>query len=258
MTAASTRTELGAFLRAARARLAPAELGLAATGRRRTPGLRREEVAAASGVGVSWYSWVEQGRVSASRAVLDAVSATLRLTPDEHAHVLALGGFAAEPITEDGDEVVELLASWPSAPALALDHHFGVLAGNTPSRLLWPDLAPGENLLLRLAQLPGYEQPLYELLLRFRALAQPDDNGVRQVLDELPRLRPDLAHLWRCRAVRRSSSWPVDIEEASTTLHLRCTMLRPHGDDLRTILLGTPRDPATHTWFATHPSLRSS
>ena len=90
------RTELAAFLRACRARLAPADVGLpegSASGRRRTPGLRREEVAQLSGVGVTWYTWLEQGRdISASIQVIDALGRALLLTPDQHRHLRELAG----------------------------------------------------------------------------------------------------------------------------------------------------------------------
>lgn len=69
---ARTRADLSEFLRLRRERLSPAELGLPAGGRRRTPGLRREEVAALAGVGLAWYTWFEQGRnISVSAGFLD-------------------------------------------------------------------------------------------------------------------------------------------------------------------------------------------
>jgi hypothetical protein len=78
---ATRRTELAAFLRTCRARLTPADVGLpegSASGLRRTPGLRREEVAQLSGVGVTWYTWLEQGRdISASVQVIDALAQAL-------------------------------------------------------------------------------------------------------------------------------------------------------------------------------------
>ncbi|WP_433292107.1 helix-turn-helix transcriptional regulator [Pseudonocardia sp. CA-142604] len=91
------RGELGAFLRSRRARITPAQVGLPVGGRRRTPGLRREEVAQLAGVGVTWYTWLEQGRdINASEQVLAAISRTLRLDPHEHAHLFTLAG-APEP-----------------------------------------------------------------------------------------------------------------------------------------------------------------
>jgi transcriptional regulator with XRE-family HTH domain len=73
----------------------PADVGLPATGRRRTPGLRREEVAELAGVGLSWYTWLEQGRVRASGHVLDAVGRVLGLDPVGRRHLRALARWRA-------------------------------------------------------------------------------------------------------------------------------------------------------------------
>ena len=82
------REELGKFLRVRRARLTPEDFGMPAGPRRRTPGLRREEVALLAGVGVTWYTWLEQGRqINASTQVLDAVARTLRLDHAERQHL---------------------------------------------------------------------------------------------------------------------------------------------------------------------------
>src|SRR5580700_12244292 len=87
------RAELGKFLRARRARLGPGDFGMPAGSRRRTPGLRREEVALLAGVGITWYTWLEQGRqINASAQVLDAVSRTLRLDPAGRWHLYRLAG----------------------------------------------------------------------------------------------------------------------------------------------------------------------
>jgi transcriptional regulator with XRE-family HTH domain len=85
------RRELAAFLRSRRERIAPEEVGLPPASRRRTPGLRREEVATLAGVGVTWYTWLEQGRdINASPQVLDAVARTLLLDPNEREHLFRL------------------------------------------------------------------------------------------------------------------------------------------------------------------------
>src|SRR5436190_5127752 len=85
------RSDLGEFLRARRAAIAPTDVGLPTGTHRRTPGLRREEVAMLAGVSVTWYTWLEQGRpINASRDVLEALARTLRLEPAEHDHLLAL------------------------------------------------------------------------------------------------------------------------------------------------------------------------
>lgn len=88
--------ELGHFLRSRRERMKPSETVLAQQQRRRTPGMRREEVAQEAGVGVSWYTWLEQGRdIRVSPEVLRRVSRALRLTLDENRHVFRLAGFGA-------------------------------------------------------------------------------------------------------------------------------------------------------------------
>src|SRR5215831_2825823 len=87
------RRELSAFLRSRRERLTPLQAGLPANGRRRTPGLRREEVAQLAGVGVTWYTWLEQGRdINPSAQVLDAIARTLQFDVHEHSHLFTLAG----------------------------------------------------------------------------------------------------------------------------------------------------------------------
>lgn len=91
------RHELAAFLRSRRERITPEEVGLPRGRRRRTPGLRREEVAQLSAVGVTWYTWLEQGRgIQVSVQVLDALARTLMLDPTERAHLFQLAG-AVDP-----------------------------------------------------------------------------------------------------------------------------------------------------------------
>src|SRR5204863_9350462 len=85
------RRELGAFLRSRRARLSPAEVGLPDWGVRRVPGLRREEVAQLANVGLTWYTWLEQGRQARpSAGVLTAIADALRLDPHERDHLFAI------------------------------------------------------------------------------------------------------------------------------------------------------------------------
>lgn len=104
MTATMTPTDeirrqaLAAFLRSRRERISPEQVGLPTGGRRRTPGLRREEVAQLAGVGVTWYTWLEQGRdIKASVQVLEAIAGTLRLDPGERTHLYTLAD-AGEPL----------------------------------------------------------------------------------------------------------------------------------------------------------------
>ena len=87
------RKELAAFLRSRREATDPRDVGLKPGRQRRTPGLRREELAGLSGVSVTWYTWLEQGReISVSRKVLDSVARVLRISPTEQAHMYTLAG----------------------------------------------------------------------------------------------------------------------------------------------------------------------
>src|SRR5438552_17759258 len=94
MDEANRRHQLHEFLVARRAAVSPADAGFGnGVRRRRTPGLRREEVAALAGVGVSWYTWLEQGRgISVSAQTLERIAQALRLTDSDIAHLFALAG----------------------------------------------------------------------------------------------------------------------------------------------------------------------
>ncbi|MBP0451709.1 helix-turn-helix domain-containing protein [Kitasatospora sp. RG8] len=129
------RHELAAFLRSRRERIAPEQVGLPMTGRRRTPGLRREEVAQLAAVGVTWYTWLEQGRdIQVSAQVLDAVARALLLDPAERGHLFVLAG------TEDPAPVRECLTVTPAIrlvleqmspmPAAVVNTRYDVLAHN--------------------------------------------------------------------------------------------------------------------------------
>ena len=133
--AALRRRELGAFLRSRRERLTPDDVGLPAGGRRRTPGLRREEVASLAGVGMTWYTWLEQGRdINASDQVLDAIARTLLLDPHERTHLFTLAGLAAPGPVADlkcvSPEVRAALEQLNPYPAFVTNARFDLLAYN--------------------------------------------------------------------------------------------------------------------------------
>lgn len=141
--ATGRRPELAAFLRGRRARVTPADVGMAPGLRRRTPGLRREEVAQLSGVGVTWYTWLEQGRpINASPQVLDAVARTLRLDPPEREHLYELAGVAFLPGRESdafevGEEIQGIIDALDPLPAVVYNARYDVLATNPGYRDLF-------------------------------------------------------------------------------------------------------------------------
>jgi transcriptional regulator with XRE-family HTH domain len=130
------RQELADFLRTKRASLQPEDVGLPEGGRRRTPGLRREEVALLAGVGATWYTWLEQGRdVRASLDVLEAVSRALQLTAAERGHVILLGrGEQAPPCKAPAEKVSpalrRLVENLGPGPAYLLGRRWDYLAWN--------------------------------------------------------------------------------------------------------------------------------
>jgi transcriptional regulator with XRE-family HTH domain len=142
---ADRRRELAEFLRRRRERVTPEDVGLARGARRRTPGLRREEVAQIAGVGVTWYTWLEQGRpVSPSAEVLEAISRALRLDPAECDHLHRLAGTIA-PADERGSvlldgEIQVILDGLVPYPASVVNARFDVLAWNDAYATLFAGL----------------------------------------------------------------------------------------------------------------------
>src|SRR5204862_707733 len=112
------RRELGAFLRSRRARLRPAEVGLPDWGVRRVPGLRREEVAQLANVGLTWYTWLEQGRQARpSASVLTASADALRLDAHEREHLFALARDPEDQARGGPDEAGRLAPARPGPDA---------------------------------------------------------------------------------------------------------------------------------------------
>ena len=139
------RAELAEFLRSRRERLTPEQAGVIYTGRRRTPGLRREEVAQLGGLSTTWYTWLEQGRdIKVSDQVLDSLSRTLQLDHDERNHLFLLAGAPDPTTTTECDAVTPrmraVLAKLDPYPACVQGGKYDLLAYNTALRLLLTDL----------------------------------------------------------------------------------------------------------------------
>ncbi|MEV4476241.1 helix-turn-helix domain-containing protein [Nonomuraea sp. NPDC049504] len=139
-------TELGAFLRARRMELSPAEVGLPAGGRRRVKGLRREEVALLASISTDFYTRIEQGRRQASASVLDGIARVLRLSDDERSYLYELSGKeAAAPGRRAAQRVQpqlrRLLDDLATTPAVVLGRRTDVLAWNAMAAALFTDFA---------------------------------------------------------------------------------------------------------------------
>ncbi len=203
------RHELGAFLRARREAL-PAP----STGRRRTPGLRREEVASAANVSTTWYIWAEQGRdISLSPQALTRLARALTLTPAERAYLFALAArLDPDPPAEQTHDLPPDLATLPDAiatPAYLLDASYNGRAWNPPARDLFaPWLASGEPNLLRYVFLhesastfiQDWPERAQRLVAEFHA--ETGKTPARRSLAEtLSRESPAFAHYWNSHIV---------------------------------------------------------
>jgi transcriptional regulator with XRE-family HTH domain len=183
-------------------------------GLRRTPGLRREEIAQLSGVSVTWYTWLEQARdISASAQVVDALARALGLDPDQHRHLRRLADLPNRPGKTAVDDVLLRLqrlvdAAAPNAASI-YDHHFDFLAWNRPYILLRhdPETLPIErrNLIWMIftdvgnrARMVRWEHAARALLGQLRAAVgrRPDDPRYAEMVADLTEASPEFREWW--------------------------------------------------------------
>src|SRR5215813_13176069 len=211
---AARRSELASFLKARRARLHPEDVGLAPGPRRRTPGLRREEVAMLAGVGVTWYTWLEQGRrINASAQVLDAIARTLRLDSAERWHFYRLA--EATPVRSSVAPscvapVSEVLNSVDPLPAVVTNERFDVIESNQAHSDLFRDWHAlpciHRNLIWCAVTEPtrsrerflNYEEELPYMVARLRASfsSHLDDPEWLEDIRRLSDMCPEFTELW--------------------------------------------------------------
>jgi hypothetical protein len=174
------RRELAAFLKSRRDRISPVEVGLPPRPRHRTPGLRREDVVQLAGVGLTWYTWLEQGRdITVSAHVLDSLSRALRLDSTERAHLFALAQHRPLPVPPLAIPKVSLtlrrlIDSLPN-PAYVKTARWDVVAWNRPLAALLGDLA----------RVPSEQRNLLWLLFtdtRYRSLLADWSRDARRIL----------------------------------------------------------------------------
>ncbi len=216
---AESVNSLGAFLKGCRARLDPPTLGF--TGRRRTPGLRREEVAMRANISPTWYTWLEQGRGGAPSAdVLNRIAGALTLTDAEREHLFILGlGRPPEvrykPVDGIDPRFQRLLDSLDGSPALIKTATWDIVAWNRAAAYVLTDygsLPPNQRNILRfLFCNPSIreKQHDWENLARFVVGAFRADAAragialeVSALVDELSAASPEFDALWRENEVR--------------------------------------------------------
>jgi transcriptional regulator with XRE-family HTH domain len=240
------RRELGEFLRSRRRQVDPATAGLPAGGTRRTPGLRREEVALLSGVSHTWYTWLEQGRdIHPSRQVVDALARTLRLAAAEHEYVLRLTGHRPPAPAGGPDRLPEhlqrLLDALDPSPAYAITASWSIVGWNESYARFYPGVSAagdGDRNLLWLvftdpavrALLGDWETDSRRFLTQFRAEAGAR-LGDPEVVALVARLEAASEHFrtgWASRDVDRFSSGERRFEHPAVgTLVLEHHQLTP-------------------------------
>lgn len=210
--------ELATFLRSRRQRLTPQEVGLPPAGRRRTPGLRREEVAVLAGLSTTWYTYLEQGRGrEVSPSVLDSIGRVLRLTEDErrYLHILAFGHVvAARPlgdevqVTDMVRQVIEMVDNHPY-PAYAGNRATDLIAWNKAAADWYDDWSrlpeKDQNFMLWLLTeekarecFVDWEMVTRDVIARWRTdvALQPNNQLVQSRVAELQRKSPDFDRWW--------------------------------------------------------------
>lgn len=209
-----TRQELTEFLLHHRHKLTPADVGLPITGRRRTPGLRREEVATLAGVGLTWYTWFEQGRdINVSESFLLSVSKALKLDDAECCHLFLLAHQRPPPPEAYQWQTVPplvqtLIDDLTTRPAYVTNLRWDIVAWNAAADTLFglAKREPHERNMLRLVfadpelrrRLPEWREEAPKLLGHFRCdlATAPQDPAMLALIEELTALSPDFRRWW--------------------------------------------------------------
>jgi transcriptional regulator with XRE-family HTH domain len=219
------RQALADFLRQLRARLSPNDVDLPPGFRRRTPGLRREEVAQLANMGISWYVWLEQGRdVHPSAAVLESLAQALRMTPNERRHLFLLAGQALPPPPDFPEEesispaLQQMLSDLNTSPAYVLGRRYDYLAWNKAANALFSisDIVSdtsspyARNMIWRLFTSPTTrERPNWVAVARatlaeFRTASArfPGDPWFEELIEDLKQVSPEFCRWWPHHDVR--------------------------------------------------------
>ncbi len=210
-----SENRLGAYLKDRRSRLDPAAFGFV-VGRRRTPGLRREEIAQRCNISPTWYTWLEQGRGGAPSAdVLNRIAGGLMLTDIEREHLFMLGlGRPPEarykPVVGVTPRLQRLIDAFEFSPAIIKTATWDVVAWNRAAAMVLTDygkLAPGQRNILRLifadsairAKQQDWQSVARLVVGAFRADSARAGavSEVSDLVDELCKLSPEFDALWR-------------------------------------------------------------
>lgn len=259
---AARKEQIRELLRGARARIDPSEAGLGHVPRRRSPGLRREDVAVAAGISERWYSWLEQGReLNFSERVLDKVARCLRLSAAEKAYLQALLRRRTAPRALSASRVEGLRRTvrFLPVPALVMTLRWDIVAWNPLARRVFRDygsIPAAERNLLRIVlterryrEAPEvHDARARRLLAKFRVdFSQfAADSRFEELIADLKRTVPGFEQMWRDVEVRE------DLQGREVLQHPGLGELRfdyssyvPEGADFLRVLMFVPSDART-------------
>ncbi|MGA2927831.1 MAG: helix-turn-helix transcriptional regulator [Solirubrobacteraceae bacterium] len=254
------RAELADFLRRRRASLKPDHVGLPDGGRRRTPGLRREEVAQLAGVGATWYTWLEQGRdVRASMDVLEALARALRLTAAERTHLILLGRGEEPPPCKAATERVSptlrrLIENLGANPAYILGRRWDYLAYNRAACAVLGELDAVPRAMrnhvwmhfmdpTRRELFPDWERSSRLLVAKFRAdsARHLGDPEFEQLIHSLRQSSPEFCKAWKRHEVSGSGEGRKEIRHpAEGVLVFEHAVFNPAESPEQRLILYTP------------------
>ena len=261
------RDELATFLRARRARVTPADMGLPGGGSRRTPGLRRQEVAQLAGMSIDYYIRLEQGRgPHPSRQVLNALARALMLSQDERTHLFQLAGQPLDPprIREDvPGSLLHLIAYLEEVPAYVLDARYDLRAWNSMAAAIMGDLdtlPPERRNVIRWVFMSPDIADFFDddekgrfarasvADLRIAAGRYPEDRALQALVTEMLALSPQFAELWARHEVevRREQRKRINHPVVGPIDTICQVMPVPDRDDLRLVLYTTEPGSPSH------------
>jgi transcriptional regulator with XRE-family HTH domain len=258
------REELADFLRTRRARLVPADVGISPSRRRRTPGLRREEVAQLAGISVTWYTRLEQAQdIRVSARALEGIARALQLTPDECKHLFTLAHQPAPPSAATDERstpaLQQVLDALGACPAYLIGRRWDILAWNRATTVLgdFPS-RPSEtpNLLAWLFTIPeprrvfvDWEGHARAVLAQFRVSysRHAGEPAFTELVAMLKQTSQEFARWWAYHDVLQRGEWRKELDHPSvgrlTLQHLTFEMMG--AQDLRLVI--QPPEPGSDT-----------
>lgn len=251
--------QLGEFLRYMREHVSPEQVGFARTSRRRTPGLRREEVAEIIGVSTDWYTWLEQGRdVHPSEHVVNRLGQVFRLSDDQMAYVLRLARPQAQPledvVTEVPPRLIELINSFHYQPAYVRNLRWDILAFNAAHARVFDHCYSTASKQRNMLKLFFTDPRFREITLNWDVIAQevvakfradwsrnPEDQPSVDIIQELLTKSPEFSRWWTQYGTKEKLTYPVELQHpVGGPITLDRVTLHPEGELQQSVVVYLP------------------